>query len=273
MHPILIDFGFHKLPLLGLTHLFLPTYGVLFASGALAAWWWFVKRAAALSLPAEPVFNLAFYSLLGGLVGAKLTLILIDLPYYLAHPVEILETIRSAGVLMGGVLLGAAVFIAYARHAKLPLLALGDALVAPLLLAQAIGRLGCFSAGCCWGVRSNAWWAVTFTSPAATEQTGVPLNLPLVPVQLIESSLDLVLVVVLSWAWRKRLDPPGTVIALYLILYGIVRGLLEFWRGDAVRGLWFHGAISTSQIFSIVAIAVGLAFLLRSRRRRHGAPA
>jgi prolipoprotein diacylglyceryltransferase len=97
MHPILIELGTYDIPGLGPTHLFLPTYGVLFAAGALAAWYWFVARAVRVGLPKEPVFNLAFYTLLAGLVGAKLTLIVVDLPYYLANPAEILGTIRSAG--------------------------------------------------------------------------------------------------------------------------------------------------------------------------------
>ena len=193
MHPILFEFGTYDLPGLGPTHLFLPTYGVMFAAGALAAWYWFVARARRLDLPPEPVFNLAFYTLLAGLVGAKLTLILVDLPYYIAHPAEILGTIRSAGVLMGGVLAGAGAFWLYARRQRLPVAELCDAIAAPLALAQAIGRLGCFLAGCCYGVSSSAWCAIRFTSSAAHEQTGVPLDTPLVPVQLIESAFDFAL--------------------------------------------------------------------------------
>jgi phosphatidylglycerol---prolipoprotein diacylglyceryl transferase len=265
MHPILVELGTYDLPGLGATHLFLPTYGVLFAAGALAAWYWFVARAGRLGLPRDPVFNLAFYALLAGLVGAKLTLILIDLPYYLAHPSEILGTIRSAGVLMGGVLTGAAAFVVYARHQKLPIMALGDAIAAPLALAQGVGRLGCFMAGCCYGVASGSWCAIRVTSAAAHEQTGVPLDTPLVPVQLIESVFDFALAAALTLAWRRRPRPEGTVFWIYLVLYGTGRAIIEQWRGDAVRGLWFGGAISTSQILSIVAVLAGAFFLLRDR--------
>jgi phosphatidylglycerol:prolipoprotein diacylglycerol transferase len=268
MHPILVDFGTYNLPGFGPTHMFLPTYGVLFAAGALAAWYWFVARAGRLDLPREPVFNLAFYTLLAGLVGAKLTLILVDLPYYLAHPVEILGTIRSAGVLMGGVVAGAGAFLLYARRQKLPIAELADAIVAPLAMAQGVGRLGCFMAGCCYGVASEAWCAIRVTSAAAHEQTGVPLNTPLAPVQLIESVFDFALALVLTIAWRRRPRPAGTVVSLYFVLYGAGRATIEHWRGDAVRGLWFGGAISTSQIFSIAAILAGAFFLIRDRLRR-----
>jgi phosphatidylglycerol:prolipoprotein diacylglycerol transferase len=265
MHPILVDFGTVNLPGFGPTHLFLPTYGVIFAAGALAAWSWFLARARKLELPQEPVFNLAFYTLLAGLIGAKLTLIVVDAAYYLEHPAEILGTIRSAGVLMGGVLAGALVFVFYARRQKLPMLALGDAIVAPVALAQGIGRLGCFAAGCCYGIGSDAWCAVRFTSEAAHEQTGVPLNTPLLPVQLFEFAFDIALALALTVFWRRRPRPAGTVAWLYLILYGAGRGALELWRGDAVRGLWLGGSVSTSQIFSAASIVTGLILLVRGR--------
>jgi len=268
MHPILLDFGTFDLPVFGQTHLFLPTYGVIFAAGALAAWWWFVARARRLDLPQEPVFNLAFYTLIAGLVGAKLTLIVVDLPYYLSHPAEILGTIRSAGVLMGGIFAGAIAFVLYARKHKLPIGELADAIVAPVALAQGIGRLGCFAAGCCYGVPSDAWCAIPFSSLAAHEQTGVPLGTPLIPVQLIEFAFDLALALGLTLAWRSRLRPAGTVLWLYFVFYGAGRATIEAWRGDAVRGLWLGGAVSTSQLFSVAAVAVGLSLLIRDRVRR-----
>ena len=268
MHPILIDFGWHDLPYFGSTHLFLPTYGVLFATGALLAWVWFVKRARALNLPQDPVFNLAFYTLLSGLLGAKLALILVDLPYYLAHPVDVLGTIRSAGVLMAGIAGGAIAFVLYARARKLPIRELGDAIAAPLAPAQGIGRLGCFAAGCCWGVETSGWCAVRFTDDAAHAQTGVPLDVPLVPVQLLQAAFDLTLCLLLTWMWRRRPRPAGTVFWTYLILYGIGRGSLEVLRGDSVRGLWWNGAVSTSQLFSALAVIVGAVFLVVERRRQ-----
>jgi len=267
MHPYLVDFGTHDLPGLGTTHLFLPSYGVIFAAGALVAWYWFVARARRLELPQEPVFNLAFYTLLAGLAGAKLTLIAVDLPYYLAHPTEILGTIRSAGVLMGGILGGAAAFFLYARKKNLPLFELADAIAAPLALAQGIGRLGCFAAGCCYGVGSDAWCAIAFTSAAAHDQTGVPLHTPLLAVQLIECAFDVALALVLTIAWRRRLRPAGTVAWIYLLVYGAGRATIELWRGDSVRGLWLGGTVSTSQLFGVAAFLVGAALLIRDRVR------
>jgi phosphatidylglycerol:prolipoprotein diacylglycerol transferase len=268
MHPTLIDLGTYDLPLLGDVHLALPTYGFLFAMGAVAAWWWFSRRARSMDLPDEPVFNLAFYTLLAGLLGAKLFLVIVEWRYYLSDPVRILGTIRSAGVLLGGVTVAALVFIGYCRRHDLPVFRLGDAIAAPLALAQASGRLGCFTAGCCYGRGTDhPWFHTTFTSPEAHDKTGVPLDVPLVPTQLIEMSVDLALVAILTLMWRRQVRPPGTTFITYAILYGTARFVIEFWRGDTTRGVYFGGALSTSQILSAAGVLIAALFYLWYRKR------
>ncbi len=268
MFPVLLDFGVHNLPFFGETHLFIPTYGVLYACGAVIAWIWLMRRARTLKVPDEHMFNLCFYGLLAGLLGAKLFLILVEWRYYLNNPMEILGTIRSAGVLIGGVIAGAAVFIWYCRRHNLPTLTLADAFVAPLAVGQAVGRLGCFSAGCCYGSPTEGPLSVTFTDPVAAAQTGVPLNIPLIPTQLTELTTDLLLAILLTFLWRKRVSPPGTVLWTYVLVYSCLRFLIEFGRGDDVRGLWFGGALSTSQILALVAGLAAAAMLLRGRKQR-----
>ncbi len=270
MFPILVDLGTRRLPLVGETHLFLPSYGFLFAVAVLLAWWWFMRRARTLEIRDEIVFNLSFYSLLGGIIAAKLLLVAIDWRMYLQHPWEIFGTVRSAGVFLGGVVGGALIFILYARHHRLPIMALADAIVAPLALAQAIGRLGCFSAGCCWGVEAGAvrFLAVTFTDPAARAQTGVPLGVPLIAIQLIEMAFDLCLVLLLTLLWRRSPRPRGTVLWIYALLYSLGRGIIEFWRGDVHRGLWFGDALSTSQLLAAAGIVLAVTMLVRGRLRR-----
>jgi phosphatidylglycerol:prolipoprotein diacylglycerol transferase len=262
LHPILIDLGTFDLPLLGETRLFLPTYGLLFASGVLAAWVWFMRRTAGMKVDADQVFNLTFYSLLGGLIGAKLSLIVVDWEYYVTDPANLLGIIRAAGVLMGGVLIASLTFALYAWRTGLPMRELGDAIAAPLALAQAIGRLGCFAAGCCYGVATDGWCAITFTDPAAATQTGVPLNVALVPTQLIQMLNDLVLAGLLTWLWRRRIRPAGTVFWIYVLLYSVTRGIIETWRGDAQRGLYFGDQVSTSQLLAIMGVVLALTMMV-----------
>ncbi len=268
MFPVLIDLGSHEIPFLGETHLFLPTYGFLFALAVLIAWWWFMHRARALELPEETLFNLTFFSLLGGILGAKALLILVEWRVYLENPRLVLGTIRAAGVLIGGVVAATLVFVGYARRHGLPVMRLGDAIVAPLALAQAIGRLGCFSAGCCWGVPAGqgSSLAVTFADPRGNLPAHL-LGVPLVPTQLLEMGFDLVLTLVLTWLWRRRPRRAGTVVWFYVLLYGTGRAVIEFWRGDDFRGVYLDGAISTSQVLSLGAILLALTMLLRGRLR------
>jgi len=277
MFPILIDLGTHDLPLLGEQHLFLPTYGFLFALGVVVAWVWFMRRARGMGLPEDRLFNLSFYSVLAGIVGAKLLLILVDWRVYLENPAEILGTIRSAGVLMGGVAAAALTWTFYCRRFGLPLFPLADAVAAPLVLAQAMGRLGCFSAGCCWGVPvdPSSVLAVTFTDPQARAQTGVPLNEALFPTQLTEMTYDLGLVVVLTFLWRRRPEPAGTVFWTYVLLYSLGRATIEFLRGDAHRGVYFGDHVSTSQMIAVVAALLAAVVLLRGwwQRRQAGTSA
>lgn len=274
MHPIIIDLGVFDLPLLGETHLFLPTYGLLFAISVLLAWRWYAKRTASLGLSSETLFNQTFYALIAGVLGAKLLLIVVDWRFYIDHPGQILGTLRSAGVLVGGVVAGATAFFIYGKRHGLPLWKLVDAIVAPVALAQAVGRLGCLSAGCCWGSKaSSEGLAVVFTNPVAAQQTGVPLNVPLVPTQLLQFGNDLLLALILTFAWRKQLRPDGTVWWLYVLLYSLGRGTIEFWRGDRHRGLYFGDLLSTSQLFAGVGIVVALFFLIRNRRAVSNTPA
>lgn len=259
MRPYLIDFGLFQL----------PTYGLLFAGGVLLAWIWFTRRARTMKLPEDKVFNLAFYSLLGGILGAKLLLVVVDWRDYIADPKLLLGTLRTAGVLVGGVVGGAVVFIGYARKHRLPLLQLLDAVVAPLALAQALGRFGCFAAGCCYGepVGADHPLGVVFNHPDAIAHSA-HAGQTLLAVQPLEATVDLIIVVLLTLLWRRRPKPEGTVLWCYLLLYGIARFTIEFWRGDRGRGLYFDDRISTSQLFAIAGIVIGLAMLVRSRLAR-----
>jgi phosphatidylglycerol:prolipoprotein diacylglycerol transferase len=153
----------------------------------------------------------------------------------------------------------------------LPMRRLADAIVAPVALGQAVGRLGCFAAGCCWGKAAEAGgWSITFTHAAAHDQTGVPLHQPLVPVQLYQMTTDLLLAALLTWLWRKKILPTGTVAWLYMLLYSVSRGVVELWRGDAQRGMWLGDRISTSQMIGLFVALFAITMLIRGGRWRLG---
>src|SRR5215469_8912659 len=169
--------------LISIGHFFIPTYGTLVALGFLMGLWVTVRLAKRAKLPIEPVTNLAIYCALAGLAGAKLFMILFDLDAYWSGRARLfsLDTLQAAGVYQGGFLVALLTAILYMRRQKLPAFETCDVFAPGIALGQAIGRIGCFAAGCCWGGECRRWWAVTFRNPAAANLTGVPLGIPLHP--------------------------------------------------------------------------------------------
>lgn len=228
---------------------YLPTYGVLVALGFLAGLSITVKLARKSGLDAEKVTNLAVYVALGGLIGAKLLMIAFDWPDI---QVFSLATLQAAGVFQGGLILALLTAFFYIRHNKLPALAVSDAFAPGIAIGHAIGRLGCFAAGCCWGKECHLPWAVTFKNPEASGLTGVPLNVPLHPAQLYESVTEALLFAFLYWRYGKP-HSPGQIIGLYLLISSIIRFLIEFERFHE-QALPFGLPLSITQW-----IAIGLA--------------
>lgn len=246
---------------------FLHTYGVMVAIAFLAGLWVATSLARRGKLPAEAVFNLGFYSALSAMLGAKVMMILVDLPYYKQHPGEIfsLSTLQAGGVFYGGLIAALLVAGWYLRKTKLPGLPTADVFAPGIALGHAIGRLGCFSAGCCWGVECHLPWAVTFTDPASQippELLGVPLH----PTQLYESLAEFLIFGILYWRIRKS-HPAGAIISLYLILYSTARFIIEFFRYHEQGNLW-GGPLDTSQWLSILLFLVGTSYFVVSARRR-----
>ena len=269
MHPILLDFGRHDLPFVGETHLYLPTYGVLLALGVVVAWTLWVRLLRRDGLPTDRAGDIGFFGLLAGLVGAKLVLYVVDWRDYLESPRLFLETCRSAGAIWGGVIAGVGVVVLLSRRYGLPTAGVLDTLAAPVALAQAIGRVGCFLAGCCWGAACAKPWAVTF-GPEGEENTGVPAGVPRHPVQIYEAAALLGIAAATLLLHRRPGRRPGDSVLTYLLFYAAARAVLEVFRDDPERGLFLRGVVSggvsTGQIMS-AAVAVAALAALALRRR------
>ena len=244
----------------------LPTYGLLVATGVLLGLWISVRNSEKQGIDPETAWNLGILVVLAGILGAKILYILVDWNTYASNPSEIfsLNTLRAGGVFSGGLLAALAAAIWYIRKHSMPALATCDAFAPGLALGHAIGRVGCFAAGCCWGKETHHFWGVVFTNPLAQELVGTPLGHALQPTQLFESAVELANFFLLTWLLaRKKFD--GQVIGAYLFLYGIARFFLEFLRGDPGRGEVFGGALSGTQLISIgLVIAGGLIWWLKS---------
>jgi phosphatidylglycerol:prolipoprotein diacylglycerol transferase len=242
-----------------------PTYGLILAAAFVAALWVALRQARRAGVESSSITDLWIACLLSGVLGAKLLLYVLDWHYYLSNPWAILTSLRSAGVFYGGLLAAIVVCLVIVRRRGLDAWLIADILAPAIAIGQAVGRWGCFAAGCCYGKATTVPWAVTFTDPRAERYTGVPLGTPLHPTQLYLSAANIVLFLILiGTAARKRFD--GQVFLLYLIFYPIIRGSLEFFRGDP-RGEVL--GLSTSQAIGIPALALGLIlYVMRSRAEK-----
>jgi phosphatidylglycerol---prolipoprotein diacylglyceryl transferase len=242
-------------------NLSLPTYGVLLATAFLAALWLALRGAQRNGLARDAMLDLWIAALVSGILGAKILLYILDYKYYLANPRAILSGLQSAGVFYGGLIAAIGTCLIMIVRRGLPGWVVADITAPSIALGQSIGRLGCFAAGCCYGKESSLPWAVTFTDEEAHRLTGVPLDVPLHPSQLYLSAADLALfVILLLISRRKRYD--GQVFLWYLLLYAVLRGTLEFTRGDPRGEILGY---STSQIIAVVAGLVALALMWRKR--------
>ncbi len=257
MHPILLTTPFFTL----------YTFGVLLAAAYLAALGWVVRGARRTGLDPDVMTSLGFSAIVGALVGAKLMYVVRD-PSALS---DLRAVVTSAGDFYGGfigALVACAIF--FRRHPDVPVWRASDVCAPAIALGQAIGRIGCFMAGDDYGRPASVPWAVTFTDPGASAIGGVPLNVPLHPVQLYESAFCLVLFGFLVWLGRRR-HRDGAVIAAYTLLYAVGRFVIEFFRGDADRGFVLGGLLSTSQAIAIVMVVTAGVVLAMGRRTRRQA--
>ena len=155
---------------------FLPTYGVLVAFAFVMSLWIVSRLSRRAGIDKDAAMNLGIYTVIAGLVGAKLLMILLDLPYYTQNPGELfsLATLQAGGIFYGGLIAALLTAYFYVRRTKLPGLVTADVFAPAVALGHAIGRVGCFAAGCCYGGECHLPWAVTFTSPEANSALGSP---------------------------------------------------------------------------------------------------
>ncbi|MDR0842926.1 MAG: prolipoprotein diacylglyceryl transferase [Acidobacteriota bacterium] len=257
MHPKLLEIG----------PVALHTYGLLLAIAFLAAIWITSRNARKEGISPDVIWNLGLVILFAALVGSKILLLVSDFRYYASNPREIfsLSTLRSMGVYYGGLILALGAAAWYMRRRKLPAWRLADCAAPAIALGQAIGRLGCLSAGCCYGAPTHLPWAIRFTDTYTAENMGTPLGIPLHPTQLYESTGTLLLFGYLMWR-LKRTHRTGQVILEYIGIYAVLRFVIEFFRADD-RGAVFHGLLSTSQFIAVgmFLAAIILYFYLRRR--------
>ncbi len=248
MHPILFRIGSFEL----------YTYGAFLALAFLTAIFLATRRAEREGLSAEFVADMGIVIILCSIVGARLFFILFyDLSYTLENPGELFRLRQAGLVYYGGLIFAVLGGIVYCRLKNVSVPLVLDIAAPSVAIGQAIGRIGCFMSGCCYGEPALAPWAVKFPNLDQLRH----------PTQLYESFATFVIFLVLLWFWKRR-KSTGQVAWLYAVLYAPARFFLEFFRGDnppVLLGMTISQVISAAVL--VFALTLGAVLWLPSGQR------
>lgn len=228
-------------------------YGLMIAIGFCSAYLACEFRAKKQKLDPELLFGILVCSLVGGLAGAKVLYWITRWKDILENP-KILLDIADGFVVYGGIIGGVLVAALYLLKKKAPFWRYFDLVMPSVALAQGFGRLGCFLSGCCYGKETDSWIGMAFH-----DSQYAPNGVDLIPTQLISSGLNFLNFVILVLLTKHR-KGDGQIGALYLIFYSVGRFLMEYFRGDLIRGT--VGSVTTSQFISIFMFIIGVVLLV-----------
>ena len=245
MHRVLFEIG----------PLTFYSYGLFVAVGFLLASFFIVQDARRVGIPENSMLDCLLAVLVGGLIGGRILFVLINREIYLADPLKILMLYEGGlafqGALFGGLVSG----IAVAKIRKMPVLRSCDVIAPYIALGQAIGRIGCFLNGCCYGKIIESGIGVTFPGD----------DFMRIPVQLYSSAALFILFIALVLFRRVKSVPSGSIFAAYLFLCGIYRILIEFLRND--NPAVFFG-MTLAQVLSVCMIVAGVVMWIVLYRKR-----
>lgn len=243
------------LPYISIFGLEISSYGACMATAFLICLLLFSRRMKLMGSTFEQSTVMAVAIMLCSLIGA----------FFLHRLIAIVDDAsaseESGFVLYGGIIAGAVSCILLCKIKGMNFWKVMDEIASLVSLGQGIGRVGCFVSGCCYGKQTNGLLHIIYNHPGSRAPQGIPL----IPVQIYEAIFDVLLFLFLSYGLKKERTLHLTSV-LYLLLYSTFRFIIEFFRGDAVRGIW--GGLSTSQWISLMFLPMILFFFVRLRKNR-----
>ena len=219
-------------PGITLFHLTIPSYWVMALIGAILSFLFVHIRKRKFHIPGDDVTHIFLFCVVGGIIGAKLLHLLVALPNMLAH-LDVMNTqpdlwtdyFLNGFVFYGGVIGGFLFALWYCKRYRIYFLEACDLFTPILPFFHIFGRIGCFLAGCCYGIPSS--WGFIYPHETASR----------LPLPLIEAACNIMILMILL-LFEKYCSPRGYHLPFYGILYRITRFVLEFFRGDSARGVW-----------------------------------
>ncbi|MGB2705372.1 MAG: prolipoprotein diacylglyceryl transferase [Candidatus Omnitrophota bacterium] len=243
MHPVLFKIG----------SVTIRTYGVLVATGFFVAFFLLYREAKRKNFYAHKILDLELVILVFGILGARALHVLVNLDFYSKNLLEAFFIWRGGLAFLGGFILAILACAAFALKNKMPLWEVGDFISPYMALGHAIGRIGCFLNGCCFG-KVAAWPFLGVVFPGDTAYR--------YPTQLYASFLLLCTFIILKVA-EERPHASGSVFAFYLLLYSGMRFFVDFLRGDNPTYIF---GLTVSQLISAAIFTIAI-FLLVLRRK------
>jgi phosphatidylglycerol:prolipoprotein diacylglycerol transferase len=238
------------------------TYGLLVASGFLLGIWWTARIGRQEGLDTQAVYDTAFWIVVGAIIGSRIAFIVVNYEYYLQNPVAMFKIWNGGLVFYGGAIGASTAALICAKKYNMDFWAFADAAAPGVALGHSVGRLGCFFAGCCYGIETSVPWSVTFNNVKTMSPVGVPIH----PTQLYDAANEFSIFLILTALrpWRKF---KGQMWWTWVGLYAIGRSIVEIYRGDP-RGAYFNGFISTSQLIAAGAFTLAIGFYFKGAKSR-----
>jgi phosphatidylglycerol---prolipoprotein diacylglyceryl transferase len=232
-------------------------YGVMVALGFMSAMFVLNYRRGYGGLNSDQTANLSLLAIFGGLLGARLFYVVQFWSKFKHQPMEIIRIDHGGLVFYGGFIVTACLFIWYCRKHKLNMLSVLDITGPAVALGHAFGRIGCILNGCCFGKPTEFFMAVTY--PHGVLPDRFDYGAARHPVQLYETFGNLIIFGVLFYLVGKL--KRGRVTALYLILYGILRFVDEFFRGDHTDKIL--DTFTRAQFIGLFLIPIGIILYIK----------
>lgn len=257
-------------PVLFYTDKFLiPTYFVIISITCCVCLWWGARRAQKLNLPRNTALDLVLLVMVSGFLGARIFHVIFEYPdIYIAEPLRIFKFWEGGFVFYGGAILGFLTGLLFILKKRENVFDWLDFAAPVAALGYALGRIGCFFAGCCYGRYCSLPWAVTF--PRGVEAPG---GVPIHPTQIYAFLAEMLTFSALLWLDKSRKNKsfklyskPGDLFYLWMMFHGLGRIIMEMYRDDYRGKLIFGITLSTS--ISLVLVFSGVALYLFDWRKK-----
>jgi phosphatidylglycerol:prolipoprotein diacylglycerol transferase len=264
MRPILFHIGSYSVHSYGVMLMLAIVCGVWAATSIVRR-----RKAAdpAFPISTEDVMDVTLWIVAGIVIGARLLFVIVDWSSYKGHPLDMFK-VWEGGLSFHGGLFGVLIALGlFSVRKRIPFLLLGDVIAPAAMIGYAVGRVGCFLNGCCYGAPTTMPWGVRF------HDDGI-VTPPSHPTQLYSTAMSLVFFGVLLWMGRRKSAFSGQVAFFYILFSAIERFTMEIWRAGTTSTVVALGLTDVQWLCMTMAlVSIGALIWLRRRNEVLHTPA